>query len=43
LAQAPDPVIYGNDIVVVGGGSRAQKMLSTMLNTVPLLSILSPF
>jgi len=41
-AQAEDPVIYGNDIVVVDGdGSRA--MIQTLLQAVPVLGMLRPY
>ncbi|MEA3064337.1 MAG: polysaccharide biosynthesis/export protein [Sphingomonadales bacterium] len=41
-AQAEDPVIYGNDIVVVDGDSSRQ-MIQTLLQTVPVLGLLRPF
>lgn len=41
-AQAQDPVIYGNDIVVVDG-SRARQMFRDLMSTIPLLSVLRPF
>jgi polysaccharide export outer membrane protein len=41
-AQAEDPVIYGNDIVVVDG-DKSRAMIQTLLQTVPLLGILRPY
>ena len=41
-AQEPDPVIYGNDIVVVDG-TRARTLFRDLMGSVPLLSILRPF
>ena len=41
-AQAEDPVIYGNDIVVVDG-SRARTLFKDLLGTIPLLGVLRPF
>ena len=41
-AQQPDPVIYGNDIVIVDG-SRARQLMKELMATVPLLGILRPF
>ena len=41
-AQAEDPVIYGNDIIVVDG-SRARQLYRELLGTIPLLSVLRPF
>jgi polysaccharide export outer membrane protein len=41
-AQAEDPVIYGNDIVVVDGNPTRQ-MFRDLMTTIPLLGILRPF
>jgi polysaccharide export outer membrane protein len=41
-AQAADPAIYGNDIVIVDG-SRARQMYRDLMSTIPLLGILRPF
>ena len=41
-AQEPDPVIYGNDVVIVDG-SRTRRLFKEVLSTVPLLGILRPF
>jgi len=41
-AGAEDPVIYGNDIVVVDG-SRARSVFGYVLASIPLLSIFRPF
>jgi polysaccharide export outer membrane protein len=41
-AQAEDPVIYGNDIVVVDG-DKSRAMIQTLLQTVPVLGLLRPF
>jgi polysaccharide export outer membrane protein len=41
-AQEPDPVIYGNDIVIVDG-SRGRRLFREILSSVPLLGILRPF
>jgi polysaccharide export outer membrane protein len=41
-AKAQDPVIYGNDIVIVDG-SRARQVYRDLLSSLPLLSILRPF
>jgi polysaccharide export outer membrane protein len=41
-AQAEDPVIYGNDIVVVDGDSSRQ-LIQTLLQTVPVLGMLRPY
>jgi polysaccharide export outer membrane protein len=41
-AKAKDPLIYGNDIVIVDG-SRAQKVFKELLATLPLLSVLRPY
>lgn len=41
-AKAEDPVIYGNDIVIVDG-SRARQMYRELMGSLPLISILRPF
>lgn len=41
-AKSEDPVLYGNDIVIVDG-SRAQKLFSQLMGSLPLLSILRPY
>lgn len=41
-AQAEDPVIYGNDVVVVDGDS-SRAMIQTLLQTVPILGMLRPY
>jgi polysaccharide export outer membrane protein len=41
-AQAADPVIYGNDIVIVDG-SRARALFRDLMQTIPLLGVLRPF
>jgi polysaccharide export outer membrane protein len=41
-ANADDPVIYGNDIVVVDG-SRARSVFGYVLASIPLLSVFRPF
>lgn len=41
-AEAEDPVIYGNDIVVVDG-SRARALFKDLMGTIPLLGILRPY
>jgi polysaccharide export outer membrane protein len=41
-AEAKDPAIYGNDIVIVDG-SRARQMYRDLLSTLPILGILRPF
>jgi polysaccharide export outer membrane protein len=41
-AKAADPVIYGNDIVVVDG-SRARALYSDLMNSIGLLSVLRPY
>lgn len=41
-AKAEDPVIYGNDIVIVDG-SRARQVYRDMMGALPLLGILRPF
>ncbi len=41
-AKAEDPVIYGNDIIIVDG-SRARQMYRELMGSLPLLSIIRPF
>lgn len=41
-AQAEDPTIYGNDIVVVDG-SRARTLFRDLIQSMPLLGVLRPF
>jgi polysaccharide biosynthesis/export protein len=41
-AKAEDPVIYGNDIVIVDG-SRARQVFRDLMTTLPLLTVLRPF
>jgi polysaccharide export outer membrane protein len=41
-AQAEDPVIYGNDIVVVDG-DKSRQMIQTLLQTIPVLGLLRPY
>lgn len=41
-AQAEDPVIYGNDVVVVDG-SKNRQMFRDLLQTIPILGVLRPF
>jgi polysaccharide export outer membrane protein len=41
-AKVEDPVIYGNDIVIVDG-SRAQRLFSQLMGSIPLLSVLRPY
>ena len=41
-AQAEDPVIYGNDIVVVDG-DKSRQLIQTLIQTIPVLGILRPF
>lgn len=40
--QAEDPVIYGNDIVVVDG-SKSRQMFRDLIQTIPVLGVLRPF
>ena len=43
-AQAEDPVIYPNDIVVVDGrDTRVRSAFQQILNTIPILAIFRPF
>jgi polysaccharide export outer membrane protein len=41
-AEAKDPVIYGNDIIIVDG-SRARQMFRDVLSATRLLGVFSPF
>ena len=41
-AKAKDPVIYGNDIVIVDG-SKARQMYRDLMSSLPLLGLLRPF
>jgi polysaccharide export outer membrane protein len=41
-AQAEDPIIYGNDVVVVDG-DKSRAMIQTLLQTVPVLGLLRPY
>ena len=41
-AQAEDPVIYGNDIVVVDG-SKDRQMFRDLMQALPVLGVLRPF
>ena len=41
-AEAEDPVVYGNDIVVVDG-SRARALFRDLMSSIPLLGILRPY
>jgi polysaccharide biosynthesis/export protein len=41
-AEAEDPAIYGNDIIVVDG-SRARAMFRDILSTIPILGLFRPF
>ena len=41
-AKSEDPVIYGNDIVIVDG-SKARQMYRDLLSTLPLVGMLRPF
>jgi polysaccharide export outer membrane protein len=41
-AEAQDPTIYGNDIIIVDG-NRARSVFGTLLASIPLLGILRPF
>jgi polysaccharide biosynthesis/export protein len=41
-AQAEDPVIYGNDIVVVDG-SKNRQLFRDLIQTLPVLGVLRPF
>ena len=41
-AEAEDPPVYGNDIIVVDG-SQARQMWRDILSTIPILGIFRPF
>lgn len=41
-AKAEDPIIYGNDIIIVDG-SRARQVYRDLLSTLPILGLLRPF
>jgi polysaccharide export outer membrane protein len=41
-AEAQDPTVYGNDIIIVDG-SRARTVFRDLLSSIPLLGILRPF
>lgn len=41
-AEAPDPVIYPNDVVVVAG-SQNRRVIDKVLQAVPILGIFRPF
>lgn len=41
-AQAEDPVVYGNDIIIVDG-SRARKLFRDLIQSMPLLGVMRPF
>ena len=41
-AKAEDPVIYGNDIVIIDG-SRARQVYRELIGSLPLLTVLRPF
>jgi polysaccharide export outer membrane protein len=42
-AQAEDPLIYGNDVVIVDG-SRARSILRDVLGTaLPIFAVFRPF
>lgn len=41
-AKAEDPIIYGNDIVIIDG-SRARQVYRELMGSLPLLTILRPF
>jgi polysaccharide export outer membrane protein len=41
-AEAQDPIIYGNDIIIVDG-SRARSLFRDVMSSIPLLGILRPF
>ena len=40
--QAEDPVIYGNDIVVVDG-DNSRQLIQTLIQSIPVLGVLRPF
>jgi polysaccharide biosynthesis/export protein len=41
-AEAPDPVIYGNDIIVVDG-SDSRRLFRDIVSTIPILGIFRPY
>lgn len=41
-AQAEDPIIYGNDIIVVDG-SKTRGLIKDILSAIPLLGVFNPF
>lgn len=41
-AEAPDPVIYANDVVVVAG-TKSNELLENVLRAIPILGIFRPF
>lgn len=41
-AQAEDPIVYGNDIVIVDG-NNSRSVFRDIIQTVPLLGIFNPF
>jgi polysaccharide export outer membrane protein len=41
-AESEDPVIYGNDLVIVDG-NRARVLFRDVLNSLPILGLLRPF
>lgn len=41
-AEAPDPVIYGNDIIVVDG-SQSRRLFRDILTTIPILGTFRPY
>ncbi len=41
-AEAEDPPIYGNDIIIVDG-SQARQMFRDLLSAIPLIGIFRPF
>lgn len=41
-AKATDPIIYGNDIIIVDG-SRARSLFRDLISTIPMLGVLRPY
>lgn len=41
-AEAPDPEIYGNDVIVVPG-SKSRSIFRDVISTIPILGIFRPF
>lgn len=41
-AKAKDPLIYGNDIIIVDG-SRARSLFRDLISTIPMLGVLRPY